>query len=309
MLDRWHNLSTYQAALSESLYPSRLIAAEARNRFRARTATQTLGPLSLVKAHANAPFTLEPMTRTRREDCYVLHLQLNGRTAYSHRDGEIPCSPNTLLLTNSRDVIMAEQRSAADAMVVKIPGQMLRDRFEEAEQFCWLPTQSNAGAAHILRTFLLDLWRWGAQIEARSRNSMLNSLFCMMESVFVHGNEAGAEFPALHDPCLPVRREIARRLHDPDLRVADIARAVGMSRSKLYRVTAQAGTTVERLVIDTRLDHVIAKFHAREDDRTNLTELALDAGFFDPSHFSRCFRRKFGTTPSAYREALRRRTC
>jgi len=301
----WHDLRTYQAALSKSLYPSQITAADPHRQFRARTKMQTLGRISLVKAHANAPFTLEPLAPATRDDSYVLHLQLNGNTAYAHRRGEVACSSDTLLLTNSQTVLMAEQRSPADAMVVKIPGPMLRDRVAEVERFCWLPTQANAGSAHILRTFMLDLWQWNGQIDQRARELMAQSLFNLMESAFLQEAmpEIGAG-DARQQAYDRLRDVIAARLCDPDLKTGDIAQAVGMSRSKLYRLTGEVGTTVERLIIETRLDHVIRELEAQPGRDVTLTELAFEAGFRDASHFSRCFKRKFGTSPSRYRQSV-----
>jgi transcriptional regulator GlxA family with amidase domain len=39
------------------------------------------------------------------------------------------------------------------------------------------------------------------------------------------------------------------------------------------------------------------------DAGRSLAEIAMAAGFSDQSHFTRCFRRQFGITPAAYRQA------
>jgi AraC-like DNA-binding protein len=38
-----------------------------------------------------------------------------------------------------------------------------------------------------------------------------------------------------------------------------------------------------------------------QDGSTTLSDVALRAGFFDQSHFSTAFRKRFGLTPQAYR--------
>lgn len=301
----WQDLRTYQAELSKSLYPSRITAADRQRQFRARTKTQALGSISLVKAHANAPFTLEPLAQSTRDDSYVLHLQLNGSTAYAHRHGEVACTSDTMLLTNSRTVLMAEQHSAADAIVVKIPGPMLRDHVTEVERFCWLPTQATAGSAHILRTFMLELWQWTERIDQRARERMAQSLFNLIECTFMRDSLPKFGPDDAHQKAYDRLRDvITKRLRDPDIKSGDIAHAIGMSRSKLYRLTGEAGTTVERLIIDARLNHVIRELEAQPGRDVTLTELAFEAGFSDASHFSRCFKRKFGSPPSRYRRSL-----
>jgi AraC-like DNA-binding protein len=298
----WHDLNAYQTELSKSLYPSQITAVEPDCEFRARTAIRTSGRLSLVKAHASAPFTLEPIAPTAREDSYVLHLQLKGNTAYVHRRGEVTCSTGTLLLTDSRAVLMAEQRSPADAMVVKIPGPLLRGRVREIERLCWLPTQTDAGSAFILRAFLLNLWHWNNHIDQRACEPMAEAMFNLMESSFTgQPCEMSTATTRSRQAYARVRDVIENRMSDPNLTTCHIAQAAGMSRSKLYRLTSEAGTTVEQLIIETRLNHVVRQLEAQPARDVTLTELAFEAGFGDASHFSRCFKRRFGTSPSRYR--------
>jgi AraC family transcriptional regulator len=41
------------------------------------------------------------------------------------------------------------------------------------------------------------------------------------------------------------------------------------------------------------------------DSNDAIAQIALEAGFFDQSHFTRTFKRHFGLTPQAYRRAAR----
>ena len=42
----------------------------------------------------------------------------------------------------------------------------------------------------------------------------------------------------------------------------------------------------------------------REERHKSLTDIALDCGFYDLSHLSRCFREEFGQTPREFRALL-----
>ena len=53
-----------------------------------------------------------------------------------------------------------------------------------------------------------------------------------------------------------------------------------------------------------RLVRVEQSLALLQDPALSLTEIAFAAGFADQSHFTRCFRRAFGETPSHYRRAL-----
>ena len=41
--------------------------------------------------------------------------------------------------------------------------------------------------------------------------------------------------------------------------------------------------------------------------QVNLTEVALQSGFYDQSHFSRHFKRVYGTTPAAFARSKKNR--
>lgn len=308
----WHTLGAYQESLSRSLYPSRITVGQSHLPFRARSDIRAFGRLSVLKAYANVPFVLEPLSHwTAREDSYVLHLQLAGDTAYAHCRGEVTCTTNSLLLTNSKNVIAAEQRSEADAIVVKIPGAMLRQQVNDAERYCWVATHADTGAASLLRSYLLDLWNCHVHLDERARELLSLSLLYQIEAVF--GPDSANAIRAsvsrqggtqgLYER---LSHEIGIRVGDTELKGEDLAAALGMSRSKLYRLTREAGTTVEKLVIDTRLGHVARRIETLREGEATLTAIAFECGFNDMSHFSRCFKRKFGISPSAFRKLGRR---
>jgi AraC-like DNA-binding protein len=88
------------------------------------------------------------------------------------------------------------------------------------------------------------------------------------------------------------------------LSLAPIAREVGVHPATLARGFRRAyGCTIGEMQRQLRLD-----FSARQLAVTDLSlaTIAQHAGFFDQSHFTNAFRRRFGTTPLRYRRANRR---
>ena len=87
------------------------------------------------------------------------------------------------------------------------------------------------------------------------------------------------------------------------LSLAPIAREVGVHPATLARGFRRAyGCTIGEMQRQFRLD-----FSARQLALTDLplAAIAQHAGFFDQSHFTNAFRRRFGTTPLRYRRANR----
>jgi len=97
------------------------------------------------------------------------------------------------------------------------------------------------------------------------------------------------------------RQAIRQNLHSPTLTPKHLCRLVGMSRSQLYRMFEPMGG-VARYIQAERLREA----HRVLTDSTNrrgIHEVAENLGFFDPSAFSRTFRREYGCTPSDVRAA------
>jgi AraC-like DNA-binding protein len=90
------------------------------------------------------------------------------------------------------------------------------------------------------------------------------------------------------------------RAHD----LAGLAVALGCSPFHLARVfRAVTGAPLHRTLLSLRLR---AALEPLAEGATDLTALALSLGFSSHAHFSTCFRRAFGTTPSAFRASFTR---
>ena len=111
-----------------------------------------------------------------------------------------------------------------------------------------------------------------------------------------HGR--GARRSRMHDAI-----EEAKRIVDGDpsgnVPLRRLAAAVETSPFQLCRsFRASTGMTITGYRHALRLRRALDRLR---DQRTDLTELALDLGFSSHSHFTFAFRRQFGITPSAYR--------
>jgi AraC-like DNA-binding protein len=92
---------------------------------------------------------------------------------------------------------------------------------------------------------------------------------------------------------------IAGRFQDPELCVATVARSQGISPRYLQRLLETSGTSFAARVNELRLQRAVALLS--EPGTRRISDIALDAGFSDISHFNRLFRARFGDTPSAVR--------
>lgn len=99
---------------------------------------------------------------------------------------------------------------------------------------------------------------------------------------------------------IPLARGLAALAERPEaeLREPDFAAENGLSLRALQRHLARAGLSWPRLMRAARLRQACGRLLSGP---AALTEIAHDAGFADQAHFTRCFRRAAGMSPSVYR--------
>lgn len=98
-----------------------------------------------------------------------------------------------------------------------------------------------------------------------------------------------------------VERLVESMLGDPRLSVQHVCAGLGVSRSRLYRLFEPHGGVVE-YIQGRRLAKIRAAL-LDPQDRRRISDLAYTYGFVSAAHFSRCFRRHFGYSPSEVRSA------
>jgi AraC-like DNA-binding protein len=87
-----------------------------------------------------------------------------------------------------------------------------------------------------------------------------------------------------------------RKLAQENFNVASICKDIGISRPQLYRkITALTGKAPNDFLRDLRLEKSLALLKQRT---RNISQVALEVGYSNPSYFSKCFAEKFGCLPS-----------
>lgn len=85
--------------------------------------------------------------------------------------------------------------------------------------------------------------------------------------------------------------------------LSDMARTANMSTSHFARVfKKEAGLSPVEYLNDIRMDRVRKLLRAGDH---SITDIALACGFGSPAYLSERFQKKYGLTPSAYRESLK----
>ncbi|MGH6735582.1 MAG: AraC family transcriptional regulator [Methyloceanibacter sp.] len=136
---------------------------------------------------------------------------------------------------------------------------------------------------------------------ARASALHLRDLFALVlgptrDAAFVaqHGGLAAARLQA-------IKRHIVERLGDGRLTVGAVAARHRVTPRYVQRLFEREGMTFSEFMLDRRLSRAQQMLADPRYASWRVSAIALEAGFGDVSYFNRCFRRRFGETPTAFR--------
>ena len=95
-----------------------------------------------------------------------------------------------------------------------------------------------------------------------------------------------------------VLQVIERRFSEPDFSAQKLAAAVRLSERYVNELLFEAGASFTTRLNELRLRKAAELLQQAE---RRISDIAFECGFNDLSYFNRCFRRRFGLTPSAAR--------
>ncbi len=96
---------------------------------------------------------------------------------------------------------------------------------------------------------------------------------------------------------------------NPTLSVYDLADALNISRHQISALlNNDLSMNFYQYVNRYRLEEVCKKLSGDNDNKYNLLDHALDAGFNSKSSFNSLFKKQYGITPSQYRKSLKEKT-
>ncbi len=93
---------------------------------------------------------------------------------------------------------------------------------------------------------------------------------------------------------------VSRHIEDPDFSASALCSESRYSSKQIYRKIKQlTGMSIVELIRDTRLRKAAALL---AQGKLSVTEVMYKVGFTTASYFAKCFKEKFGVTPSEYRQ-------
>ncbi|WP_352971717.1 helix-turn-helix transcriptional regulator [Mesorhizobium sp. M1406] len=98
-----------------------------------------------------------------------------------------------------------------------------------------------------------------------------------------------------------VLAKIADNFANSGISAQGVAQELGLSARYVHDLLQESGISFSERVLELRLQTAHRMLSQRQNGEMRVSEIAMISGFSDVSYFNRCFRRRFGYTPTGAR--------
>jgi AraC-like DNA-binding protein len=266
---------------------------------------QRVGPVTVFEvrcAGVRVKHQRLPTVRRRRPSFQLL-MPVQSEFTLAHGDG-----PSTMVASGSFCLIdrqMPYEMVHGDGLRtigVEIPRAMLETCLPRPNQYAGSVMQPCSGAGRVLGGLLRTL---GSELNNVAEGSTLPANMARSIAGFVAAAFADGSDSALRRGMterLSAYREYAEAcLGDGDFRPAHVARQFNVSERYVRMVFQSAGEPLSAFLLRCRLERAAQLLHNEYYAARTVTEIALECGFNNASHFGQSFRQRYGLTPRDYR--------
>lgn len=186
-----------------------------------------------------------------------------------------------------------------------VPRAELEQRVTNVESLAMQPIGHRTEAFRLFATYLKSVLKARALTAPKLRHTVVTHIHDLValaidECPALGESSASAVVAARHSAALDY---ITAHFQEPGLSVQTAARCQGISPRYLQRLMASSGTSFTERLNELRLQRAFELLTGSPAGRQRISDIALEVGFSDVSHFNRLFRIRFGDSPRGVRLA------
>ncbi|PDT75993.1 AraC family transcriptional regulator [Bradyrhizobium sp. C9] len=186
-----------------------------------------------------------------------------------------------------------------------VPRAELEQRVSDVENLIMRPIGRRKEAFRLFAAYLKSVLKARALTSPNLCHTVVTHIHDLValaidECPALGESSASAVVAARHDAALDY---ITIHFKEPGLSVQTVARRQGISPRYLQRLMASSGTSFTERLNELRLQRALELLTGSHAGRQRISDIALEVGYSDVSHFNRLFRIRFGDSPRGVRLA------
>lgn len=230
-------------------------------------------------------------------DHYMIQLYETGGQRLSTGGAELEQPIGGLLVYDLSRTVEARSGTFTNLSLI-VPRGMLAETLVAPDDRHMQSLSAAEPMVAMLRDHMLSLTRLSPRMSAAQAAAVVPATVALTAACL---NTSGHRAPAAaagvaFASMLAARRLIDDHLGDERLTPDWLARRLGVSRAKLYRMFEPVGG-IAQYIRDRRLQRAMLELRDEEFRQHPIYEIALRAGFGSETTFGRAFRQRYGITP------------
>jgi AraC-like DNA-binding protein len=273
--------------------------------FEAREVSRTLPMLHLMSLTLSASRVMRTRIVEGNDDV-VLFVNRTGRATVSARGREAPLTPGDAVLISCNDAMACDRLSYGESLSIRVPRSVLSSVVVGIDNAIMHPIPRHSETLKLLTYYAGTLIDGNALAASFLRNVAINHLHDLIALTL--GATRDAAEAANPEGLRAVRLRAAKAYivessSRHDLSVGVVAAHLGVTPRYLQRLLEADGTTFSAFLLGQRLARAYRMLCDPQSYSRPIGVIAYDVGFGDLSYFNRCFRRRYGVTPTEIKEA------
>jgi AraC-like DNA-binding protein len=229
---------------------------------------------------------------------YTLNLMLRGESLAMQDSRESVLREGDLTIFDTTRPYSLLSSEAARTAVIVFPREMIALSPELVSQLTAVRFDRSQGLAAGVSAFISHLMMHLEQFSRPSGSRLLHNIVDLLGTMFVSELDLAPEDSSRGgDLVRQIMGHIEEHLSDPCLTPGSIAAAHYISARYLQVLFQRSGATVSSWVRERRLERCYRDLGDPALASEPVSVLAAKWGFFEASHFSRSFKRRFGISP------------
>jgi AraC-like DNA-binding protein len=265
-----------------------------------------VGPLSFGTAYGSSGSFLR--TRSLLSDGHddlVLLTAIKGDALAVQRGSIIELRPSEMCITSLDHIGESRLSRGGRYTALRMPRRDLMAISKNIEDKIARPLEGSPALKNFIRDYYALCAGTAPGLDLTSQHAMARHMVelvaLMVETggdvaCSTSGNGYGAASLQL------IQAQVREHLHDCGLSIASVALRARVSPKQVQRLFQQTGSTFSEFVLEQRLLLAYRRLSAPGTRGEKISTIAFDTGFGDLSYFNRSFRKRFGMTPSEWRE-------
>ncbi|TDF37238.1 helix-turn-helix domain-containing protein [Alteromonadaceae bacterium M269] len=234
---------------------------------------------------------------------FLISFQIANQGIVRQNGREAILTPRTFAMYDSTQPYTLSFKENFHQLIVQMPKKVLSQHLMNPEQYTAVQMSGHSGLGAVLTNFIFSLAKEMGNINQQSDelSDNLINMIAMAFSSSVMLEQVGSNSVVKESLKTRIYRYIELNLCNPELSNQSIADSQGISVRYLNKLFEDQSESVHSLILEKRLQRSYNLLQDSAYQGHSIEMIAFNSGFSSAAHFSRCFKKRFGTSPGQLR--------